>query len=54
MGLIYFQLDKTNVGVQNRLGSIFFALALFGFTSLTIVDSLVLERELVLRETRGR
>ncbi len=41
------------VGLQNRLGAIFFALALFGFTSLTIVDALLLERQLVVREVRA-
>jgi len=54
VGLIFYQLDDTNIGVQNRLGSMFFAVALFGFSSLTIVDSLVLERELLVRETRAR
>jgi ABC-type multidrug transport system permease subunit len=54
VGLIFYQLDDTNIGVQNRLGSMFFAVALFGFSSLTIVDSLVLERELLVRETSAR
>jgi hypothetical protein len=31
----------------------FFALALFGWTSVSVVDGLVLERELVEREVRG-
>jgi hypothetical protein len=54
VGLVFFRLDSTNVGVQNRLGSMFFALALLGFCSISIIDSLVLERELVTREVHAR
>jgi hypothetical protein len=53
VGAVFFQLDGSNVGLQNRLGSMFFALALFGWTSMSVVDGLVLERELVEREVAG-
>ena len=41
------------VGIQNRLGAMFFALALFGWTAVTAVDGLVNSAELVGREARG-
>ncbi|GBF94737.1 ATP-dependent permease [Raphidocelis subcapitata] len=53
VGAVFFQLENTQVGVQNRLGSMFFALALFGWTSVSVVDGLVLESELVAREVAG-
>jgi len=53
VGAVFFKLDGSNVGLQNRLGSMFFALALFGWTSVSVVDGLVLERELVEREVVG-
>jgi ATP-binding cassette subfamily G (WHITE) protein 2 len=53
VGAVFFRLDGSNVGLQNRLGSMFFALALFGWTSVSVVDGLVLERELVEREVAG-
>ncbi|KAI8468840.1 MAG: hypothetical protein J3K34DRAFT_459689 [Monoraphidium minutum] len=53
VGAVFFKLENTQVGVQNRLGSMFFALALFGWTSVSAVDGLVLERELVEREVAG-
>jgi len=53
VGAVFFQLENSQVGVQNRLGSMFFALALFGWTSVSVVDGLVLERELVEREVVG-
>jgi hypothetical protein len=37
-------------GAQNRMGAIFFSLALFGFTSLSSIDGLMLERQVVRRE----
>jgi ABC-type multidrug transport system ATPase subunit len=54
VGLVFFRLDSTNVGVQNRLGALFFALALFGFSALTAVDAVVAERRLVGREVAAR
>jgi hypothetical protein len=53
VGAVFFKLENTQVGVQNRLGAMFFALALFGWTSVSVVDGLVLERELVEREVAG-
>ncbi|GBF87535.1 ABC transporter Adp1 [Raphidocelis subcapitata] len=53
VGAVFFRLDSSNVGLQNRLGAMFFALALFGWTSVSVVDGLVLERELVEREVAG-
>jgi hypothetical protein len=53
VGAIFFKLDLSQIGVQNRLGAMFFALALFGWTSVSVVDGLVLERELVEREVAG-
>jgi hypothetical protein len=40
-------------GATNRMGCVFFSLALFGFTSLSIIDGLMLEREVVRREVAG-
>lgn len=53
MGLVFWNVDDTNIGVQNRLGGTFFALAFLGFTSLTTVDLLMNERGVVMREVRG-
>ena len=53
-GAIFYDLDKTSVGVQNRMGGTFFALAFLAFTSLTTVDLLMNERTVVLREVRSR
>lgn len=53
-GAIFYQLDYTSVGVQNRMGGTFFALAFLAFTSLTTVDLLMNERMVVLREVRSR
>jgi ABC-type multidrug transport system permease subunit len=53
MGLVFWNVDDTNTGVQNRLGGTFFALAFLGFTSLTTVDLLMNERGVVMREVRG-
>ncbi|KAI8475486.1 MAG: hypothetical protein J3K34DRAFT_483207 [Monoraphidium minutum] len=53
VGAVFFKLDSSQIGVQNRLGAMFFALALFGWTSVSVVDGLVLERELVEREVAG-
>ncbi|KAL6782577.1 hypothetical protein ACKKBG_A07350 [Auxenochlorella protothecoides x Auxenochlorella symbiontica] len=52
-GLVFWQLDDSNVGVQNRMGGTFFALAFLAFTSLTTVDLLINERAVVAREVRG-
>ncbi|KAL4857919.1 ATP-binding cassette sub-family G member 2 [Chlorella vulgaris] len=52
-GLVFLDSDLTNTGVQNRMGGTFFALAFLAFTSLTTVDLLINERQVVTREVRG-
>ena len=52
-GAIFYNLDFTSVGVQNRMGGTFFALSFLAFTSLTTVDLLMNERTVVLREVRS-
>eukprot|EP00877_Chromochloris_zofingiensis_P006636 jgi/Chrzof1/2225/Cz11g07110.t1 len=54
VGLIFLNLQADFSGVQNRAGAMFFSLAFFGFTSLTGIDGLVLERNLVIKETRSK
>jgi len=54
LGAIFYDLDDTSVGVQNRMGGTFFALAFLAFTSLTTVDLLMNERTVVMREVRSR
>jgi hypothetical protein len=41
VGALFFRLDDSQVGVQNRLGAMFFALALFGWTAVSAVDGMV-------------
>lgn len=53
LGFVFWDLDNTNIGVQNRLGATFFALAFLGFTSLTTIDLLMNERSVVMREVRA-
>lgn len=53
-GAIFYELDDTSVGVQNRMGGTFFALAFLAFTSLTTVDLLMNERTVVMREVRSK
>ena len=53
-GAIFYNLDFTSIGVQNRMGGTFFALSFLAFTSLTTVDLLMNERTVVLREVRSR
>ncbi|KAL4457602.1 hypothetical protein ABPG75_012467 [Micractinium tetrahymenae] len=52
-GLTFYNSDMTNIGVQNRMGGTFFVLAFLAFTSLTTVDLLITERQVVTREVRG-
>jgi len=52
-GAIFYQVEPTFSGVQNRMGATFFALALLAFTSLTTVDLLMNERNVVMREVRS-
>ena len=53
-GAIFYDLESNSIGVQNRMGGTFFALAFLAFTSLTTVDLLMNERTVVLREVRSR
>ena len=53
-GAIFYQLEDNSIGVQNRMGGTFFALAFLAFTSLTTVDLLMNERSVVLREVRSK
>ena len=50
-GGIFYDADLTIDGAQNRLGAAFFVLAFLGFWSLTTIDFLHVEREIVARET---
>jgi ABC-type multidrug transport system ATPase subunit len=53
IGAIFFDLETSSIGVQNRMGGTFFALAFLAFTSLTTVDLLMNERAVVVREVRS-
>lgn len=53
IGVIFHKFEPTSSGVQNRMGSTFFALAFLAFTSLTTVDLLMNERDVVMREVRS-
>ena len=53
IGAIFYQLQPDFSGVQNRLGGTFFALAFLAFTSLTTVDLVMNERNVVMREVRA-
>lgn len=53
-GAIFYELTDDSIGVQNRMGGTFFALAFLAFTSLTTVDLLMNERSVVMREVRSR
>lgn len=50
VGGLYFKTDESLGGFQNRLGAMFFMLALFGFSSLSALGSLSAKRGLFLRE----
>ncbi|KAJ3065020.1 hypothetical protein HDU98_011589 [Podochytrium sp. JEL0797] len=50
VGGLYYQSGTTLGGIQNRLGSIVFLLALIGFSSLSAIGSFAGERQLFLRE----
>ena len=53
IGVIFHEFQPTSSGVQNRMGSTFFALAFLAFTSLTVVDLVMNERSVVMREVRS-
>jgi ABC-type multidrug transport system ATPase subunit len=50
VGAIYWKRGTGLAGFQDRLGSIFFSLALFAFANLSALDLFVTERDLFVRE----
>ncbi|KAI8895869.1 P-loop containing nucleoside triphosphate hydrolase protein [Globomyces pollinis-pini] len=50
IGLLYYQVDSTLAGIQNRLGSIFFLQSLLAFAGLSAISSLQNDLILFLRE----
>ena len=50
VGLIYFKVDNTLAGLQNRLGSFFFLQSLLAFGGLSAISSLSSDRLLFIRE----
>eukprot|EP01025_Chloroclados_australasicus_P058017 TRINITY_DN725_c0_g2_i3.p1 TRINITY_DN725_c0_g2~~TRINITY_DN725_c0_g2_i3.p1 ORF type:complete len:1433 (+),score=116.30 TRINITY_DN725_c0_g2_i3:171-4301(+) len=54
VGLVFLDVKDDISGAQNRAGVVFFSLCLFAFSTLTIVDLLMSERLLVVREVRSR
>lgn len=50
IGMLYFHVDNTLAGLQNRLGSIFFMQALLAFGGLSAISSLTEDRILFIRE----
>ncbi|KAI8473210.1 MAG: hypothetical protein J3K34DRAFT_519217 [Monoraphidium minutum] len=52
VGIIFYQVELNTTGAQNRLGAIFFGLALMAFTSVTSVDLIQAERHAAAREMR--
>lgn len=53
-GCVFLDLGFDTSGAQNRAGVFFFSLCLAGFSALSVIDSLVTERELLARETRSQ
>jgi ATP-binding cassette, subfamily G (WHITE), member 2 len=51
-GGVFFHLERTIAGVQNRAGVIFFCLVFLGFLSVTSIDSLMTERHVIEKERR--
>lgn len=50
LGALYYQSNSTLGGFQNRLGSVFFLLALIGFSGLSVIGSFTEEKLLYMRE----
>ena len=50
VGIIYFRVDNSLAGLQNRLGSFFFMQALLSFGGLSAISSLASDRLLFIRE----
>lgn len=51
-GLVFWDLELTIAGIQNRAGALFFCLVFLGFLSVTSIDSLLSERLVVNKEQR--
>eukprot|EP01026_Neomeris_dumetosa_P043685 TRINITY_DN3670_c0_g1_i2.p1 TRINITY_DN3670_c0_g1~~TRINITY_DN3670_c0_g1_i2.p1 ORF type:complete len:861 (-),score=96.45 TRINITY_DN3670_c0_g1_i2:406-2988(-) len=54
VGFVFRDVQDDISGAQNRAGVSFFSLCLFAFSSLTSIDLLMSERQLVIREVRSR
>ena len=50
IGFLYYQVDSSLAGIQNRLGSIFFMQALLAFGGLSAISSLSEDKVLFIRE----
>lgn len=50
LGTLYYNVDNTISGFQNRMGLFFFVLTYFGFVTLTGLSSFAMERIIFLRE----
>ena len=50
MGGFFWQVNDTLAGVQNRLGFVFFALAIFGFGSISSLETFSAERLIFMAE----
>ena len=51
-GGVFWDLDLSIDGIQNRAGVIFFSLVFLGFLSVTSIDSLMAERAVVHKEQK--
>jgi ABC-type multidrug transport system permease subunit len=51
-GLVFWDLELTIAGIQNRAGALFFCLVFLAFLSVTSIDSLLSERLVVNKEQR--
>jgi hypothetical protein len=50
IGGVYFKIDNSLAGLQNRLGSVFFLQSLLGFAGLSSITTFTSERILFMRE----
>ncbi|KAJ3106370.1 hypothetical protein HDU96_008234 [Phlyctochytrium bullatum] len=53
VGMLYFRSGNSLGGIQNRLGSLVFLLALLGFSGISAIGSFASERALYVRERAG-
>jgi ABC-type multidrug transport system permease subunit len=52
LGVVYYKLELSIIGFQNRLGVVFFMCAFFGLSALSACDALIGERPLLRAEAR--